>query len=176
MYSAVVIDSSLNGGVGKHPSLEATTQQNVHSLRAWYICMLLYPWITLAIRLSVCVLLFRLNSKRIYSWVIRINLIISALFTIAFFFILVFQCSPPQYFWRQLYGDEGYCHPKLIVTYSTTVYSVISALSDWCLGILPIAILWSVNINLRTKVAIAGLLSLGMMLVALFSFSHSFLG
>lgn len=168
-YSVIVIDGCLNGATGKHPSLDNTLDQAVLSLRSWYICMLLYPVITLTIRASVCVLLFRLSSKRIYRWVIWINLITTTLVSMAFFFILVFQCSPPQYFWRQLYGDDGHCHNKLLVTYSTTVYSIFSALSDWCLGLLPIAILWKVQINLRTKVAIASLLSLGMMSVRLFS-------
>ena len=125
----------------------------------------MYPIITLAIRGSVCVLLFRLNSKRAVRWIIWINLAVTNVASIAFFLILTFQCSPPAYFWRQLYGGEGYCRSKLMVTYSTTVYSVLSALSDWCLGLLPIAILWSVRINLRTKIAIAGVLSLGMMSV-----------
>lgn len=127
--------------------------------------MLLYPVITLAIRASVCVLLFRLSSKKVYRWIIWVNLVATTLTSTAFFFILVFQCSPPKYFWRMLYGENGYCHNKLLVTYSTTVYSILSALSDWCLGLLPIAILWTVQINLRTKVAIASLLSLGMMSV-----------
>lgn len=127
--------------------------------------MLMYPIITLAIRASVCVLLFRLNSKRSFLWIIWINLAITNVASIAFFLILTFQCNPPAYFWRQLYGGEGYCRSKLMVTYSTSVYSVLSALSDWCLGLLPIAILWSVKINIRTKIAIAGLLSLGMMSV-----------
>lgn len=166
-YSAVVIDNTLHGATGKHPSLDITIEQGVRSLRGWYICMVMYPIITLAIRGSVCVLLFRLNSKKRRSilWIIWINLVITSVVSIAFFLVLIFQCNPPAFFWRQLYGDEGYCHSKLMVTYSTTVYSVLSALSDWCLGLLPIAILWSVKINLRTKTVIAGLLSLGMMSV-----------
>lgn len=163
VYAAIIIDGSYNGATGKHPSLGVKPEQAARSLRAWYLCMVLYPWITLTIRASVCVLLFRLTPKRWHRLVIWINLASSALFSTGFFFILVFQCSPPRYFWRQVYGENGYCHNKLIVTYGTTVYSVLSALSDWCLGLLPIAILWSVQINRRTKAAIAGLLGLGMM-------------
>ena len=125
--------------------------------------MVLYPPITFAIRASVCVLLFRINTKRICYWIIWVNLIVGAICCITFFFILLFQCSPLNYFWRQVYGESGHCYNRSIVTTSTSVYSVLSALSDWCLGLLPIAILWSVQINLRTKVVIAALLSLGMM-------------
>ncbi|SPO01846.1 uncharacterized protein DNG_04519 [Cephalotrichum gorgonifer] len=161
VYSAVVIDGSYNGAIGKHPSLHFSTDTAARSLRTWYITMLLYPPITLAIRASVCVLLFRINTKKIYSWYIWIILIANALFSVAFFFVLMFQCSPPQYFWTKVYGDSGHCYDRSIVDHSVTVYGVLSALSDWSLGLLPIAILWSVQINLRTKVAIGGLLGLG---------------
>lgn len=80
-----------------------------------------------------------------------------------FCFVLAFQCSPPSYFWRQVYGIEGGCMNKAIVTNAVYVHSAFSAVSDWCLGLLPIALLWGVSINMRTKAIIAVLLSLGMM-------------
>ena len=135
--------------------------------------MMLYPWITLAIRASVCVLLFRINSKRSYLWYIRVILAANTIFSIIFFFILLFQCSPPQYFWRRVYGESGHCYDRSIVGVSATVYGVLSALSDWSLGLLPIAILWSVQMNLRTKVAIGGLLGLGVMYVCSYYLSKN---
>ena len=165
VYSAIVIDGSLNGAIGKHPSLNISTDQAALSLRTWYITMVLYPWITLTVRAAVCVLLFRMThyTKRGYSWFIQAIFAASTLFSIAFFFVLLLQCRPPRYFWTKVHGDSGYCYDRSIVDYSTTVYSALSVFFDWCLGLLPIAILWSVQINRRTKVAIAGLLSLGVM-------------
>lgn len=165
-YTVIVVDAINNGGaIGKHPSLNVSVEAAVSSLRAWYITMVLYPWVTLAVRASVGVLLLRLTTQRGFIWFIRAIIIANVIFTTTFFFILLFQCSPPQYFWRQLYGASGKCYNRLITTNSVTVYSILSALSDWSLGLLPIAILWSVQINIRTKVAIACLLSLGMMYV-----------
>ncbi|KAF3361124.1 hypothetical protein VdG1_00733 [Verticillium dahliae VDG1] len=116
------------------------------SLRGWYLCMVLYAPITLTIRASVCVLLLRLATSRAHRWIIWANLAVIAAISAAFFFILVFQCSPPSHFWTQ----------------ATTVHSCVSCLSDWCLGLLPVALLWNVKINRRTKGTIAVLLSLGM--------------
>lgn len=162
-YGIISLDGAANGATGKHISLGYTTAQASRSLKAWYICMVLYAPITLTIRASVCVLLLRLSATSTHRRIIWTNLALIAGVSVAFFFVLVFQCSPPSYFWRQVHGAEGSCRSKLIVFASTTVHSIASALSDWCLGLMPIALLWRVNINQRTKAVIAVLLSLGMM-------------
>lgn len=139
--------------------------QAARSLRGWYLCMVLYAPVTLTIRASVCVLLLRLSTSKHFNRIVYANLGLIAAISVAFFFILIFQCSPPSYFWTQVLGSKGHCHNKLIVTYATTVHSALSAASDWCLGLMPIALLWNVKINRRTKAIVAFLLSLGMMLV-----------
>ncbi|KAL9942757.1 hypothetical protein ACHAQF_006682 [Verticillium nonalfalfae] len=161
-YATIAMDGAINGATGKHYALRYTMDQAARSLRGWYLCMVLYAPITLTIRASVCVLLLRLATSRAHRWIIWANLAVIAAISAAFFFILVFQCSPPSHFWTQVYGTDGHCYSKLIVTYATTVHSCVSCLSDWCLGLLPIALLWNVKINGRTKVTIAVLLSLGM--------------
>ncbi|KAH7131285.1 hypothetical protein EDB81DRAFT_763933 [Dactylonectria macrodidyma] len=91
------------------------------------------------------------GPNTIHRWIIWTNLGLIAIVAIAFFFILVFQCYPVAYFWRQVYGDESHCIDKNVVAYSVIVHSIVSALSDWCLGLLPISLLWHVQINRRTK-------------------------
>jgi hypothetical protein len=162
-YGVISLDGAANGATGKHFSLNYTLDQASRALRAWYLCMVLYAPITLTIRASVCVLLLRLSNSRVHRWIIWANFAIIGAVSIAFFLILLFQCHPLSYFWEQVHGAEGYCRPKSIVKHSTTVHSVVSALSDWCLGLMPIALLWRVNINRRTKAIVAVLLSLGMM-------------
>ncbi|KAG7122113.1 hypothetical protein HYQ44_003011 [Verticillium longisporum] len=161
VYGAVALDGIRNGATGKSLA-ELKIDDAAVSLRAWYICEVLYAPTTLAIRASVCVLLLRLASNKIHRWIIWINLAVVSVVSIAFFFLLVFQCSPVHFFWRQLYGIQGTCIDRNIVPYATIAHSVISALSDWCLGLLPIALLWNADINRRTKVIIAILLSMGM--------------
>lgn len=164
VYGAIAMDSAINGATGKHWTLGYSMDEAARSLRGWYLCMALYAPITLTIRASVCVLLLRLARSRLHRWVIWANFGIIAVISAAFFFILVFQCSPPSHFWTQVYGeDEGTCYKSRIVSTATTVHSSVCALSDWCLGLLPIALLWHVKINGRTKAIVAVLLSLGMM-------------
>jgi hypothetical protein len=162
-YGAIAIDGAINGATGKHIATGYTMPQAARSLRGWYLCMAIYAPVTLTIRASVCVLLLRLSTSKHFKRLVYANLILIAIISTAFFFIAIFQCSPPSYFWMQVLGSKGYCHNKLIITYATTVHSALSAASDWCLGLMPIGLLWNVKINRRTKATVAFLLSLGMM-------------
>ncbi|KAI8235250.1 hypothetical protein K4K57_003830 [Colletotrichum sp. SAR 10_99] len=161
VYGAVALHGVIQGATGKHLT-ELTVEQAAISLRAWYICEVIYSPITLAIRTSICLLLLRLALNKVHRWVIYVNMAIVLLISIAYFFIMTFQCSPPSYFWRQLYGEKGKCINYNIVPDATIAHSIISAVSDWCIGLLPIALLWNVNLNRRTKALVAVLLSMGM--------------
>jgi hypothetical protein len=83
------------------------------------------------------------------------------LFSIYYFFLVVFQCQPVTYFWTQYLGVVGKCVNPKMITGSTYAHSAISALSDWTLGILPIFLVWDLNMNLRTKISVALILGLG---------------
>jgi hypothetical protein len=150
------------GGTGKHKSA-LTIPQAIYSLRAWYICEAMYVPITLAIRTSICIFLLRIAAGRIYKWVIYINLAAIWAISIAFFIVLVAQCNPPSYFWEQLLGKPGHCISPNIVPDMTVAHSAISALSDFTIALLPAVLLRNVQINLRTKVTIALLLSMGIL-------------
>lgn len=157
------MDGVANGATGKPVSEINSVDEAARSLRAWYLCEVLYAPITLAIRASVCIVLLRIASQKAHRWAIWISFGIIASVSTMFCFVMAFQCSPPSYFWRQLYGEKGSCIDKTVVSTVVYVHSSFSAASDWCLGLLPIALLWNVRINTRTKVIIAFLLSLGMM-------------
>ena len=43
------------------------------------------------------------------------------------------------------------------------VYSVFATICDFILGLLPIALVWNLQMNTKTKAALAGILSLGCM-------------
>ncbi|KAK1994498.1 integral membrane protein [Colletotrichum falcatum] len=160
-YGAVAIHGVVYGATGKHVK-HLTIEEAAISLRGWYICEVLYSPITLAIRTSIALLLLRIAVHKYHRWIIYANMVIIWMISIAFFVIMTFQCMPPSYFWRQLYGEDGSCINYNIVPDATIAHSAISAASDWCMGLLPIALLWDVQLNRRTKALVAVLLSMGM--------------
>lgn len=76
-------------------------------------------------------------------------------------FVATFQCDPPRYFYDQILGMQGHCMDTAIVPNVTIAHSVIEAVCDLVFAALPIAILWNVQLNKRTKVVIAFLLGMG---------------
>lgn len=150
------------GGTGKTVGTY-TAEQAAISLRAWYLCEVLYSPITVCARISICVFILRIAAQKVHRWILIVNIGLISIISFAFFFVMVFQCSPPSYFWKQVLGAEGKCIDPNIVPDATIAHSVISAVSDWIVGFLPIAILWHVKINRRTKASIALMLSMGIM-------------
>lgn len=161
-YGVMAMHGVSAGGTGK-PVGTYTAEMAAVSLRAWYLCEVLYSPITICIRVSICLFLLRVAAQKLHRWILIGNIAIISIISVAFFFVMVLQCSPPSFFWKQVLGAEGRCIDPNIVPDATIAHSVISAISDWIVGVLPIAILWGVKINRRTKVTIAFMLSLGIM-------------
>ena len=171
IYGIIALHGIVAGGTGLH-----RTDLNPHgaaiALRGWWICEVLYSPVVLLIRTSVAVFLLRIATNKVHKWIIYVDMAIIWAVTVAFFFILLFQCSPVSYFWEQALGAKGSCMDRRVVPGATIAHSVISAVSDWVLGLLPIAMLWDVQLNKRTKATVSFLLSLGLLYVLL-PFSHS---
>ncbi|KAI1841693.1 hypothetical protein JX265_006242 [Neoarthrinium moseri] len=163
-YAIIAVCGVAMGGTGKHTS-ELTLDGVAIALRGWYLCEVLYAPLSGIIRTSIAIFLLRLVVKPWQIWVIRVNLGIIWVTSLVYFFLMTFQCVPPSYFWegpsRQA-GSAGTCMDNNVVPIATIVHSAVSAVSDWMLGLLPIAMLWNVSINRRTKVSIAILLSMGL--------------
>ncbi|KAK6078740.1 integral membrane protein [Seiridium cupressi] len=158
-----ISDIVLLGGTGKHTS-ELTPDGIEVALRAWYLCEVLYAPLSAIIRTSIALFVLRLASKRWQIWTITINLAIVWLVSITYFFLMALQCLPPNDFWQgpvRAPGVTGACINHDVVPIATVVHSSVSAVSDWVLGLLPIAMLWNIAINRRTKFSIAVLLSMG---------------
>lgn len=72
---------------------------------------------------------------------------------------LFFQCWPVQKNW---YVDmPGSCQPREIQTALSYLVAAISILTDWTFALLPILLLWNVQMKSGIKVSVIFLLSLG---------------
>ncbi|KAK6843187.1 hypothetical protein PG987_004047 [Apiospora arundinis] len=135
--SIIVLHSIALGGTGLHTT-QLTQQGILVALRAWYLGEVLYVPTATLIRMSIAFFLLRIAVKPWHVWITRINIVVILIINIVYFFLMA------------------------VVPISTIVHSVLSAISDWTLALLPIAMLWKVQINLRTKISVAVLLSTGL--------------
>jgi len=84
-------------------------------------------------------------------------------FTTFYFFLVLFQCSPVNFFWDQYKGAKGSCININAVPIASIVHSCMSFTADWILGLLPIALIYNLKMNTRTKVSLGCVLSLGLL-------------
>lgn len=91
---------------------------------------------------------------------------------IVFWFMLTLQCQPVDFFWQRVrlledpHADvSGTCMNLDHIIAVAYVYSVTATLCDLALGLLPIALVWNLHMNVRTKCALAGILGMGCMYV-----------
>jgi outer membrane receptor for Fe3+-dicitrate len=78
---------------------------------------------------------------------------------LAFWFVLTLQCQPVSYFWHRV--GSGRCLDLNTVVNMAYVSSAIAALCDLTLGLLPIFLVWNLQMNQRTKVVLACILGMG---------------
>ncbi|KAL3427053.1 hypothetical protein PVAG01_00562 [Phlyctema vagabunda] len=147
-------------GTGRH--LVDLPQANVPiALKWWWCCELAYIASTCLLKLSIGVFLGRIcihKGQKLTIWVVMAGM---SIFSVVYFFIIVFQCSPVVYFWTQYSGGIGSCVNPSVVADSTYAHSAVSAVADWTLGILPVFLVWNLAMSPRTKISVALILALG---------------
>jgi hypothetical protein len=128
------------------------------------LCEVIYSPVSALIRTSISVFLLRIAQTRLHRWVICITMAAVWTFSVVYFVLVLMQCSPTSFFWRQVLGtDEGHCIDPGIIPAATIAQSVVGAVCDFALALLPAAMLWKVQLNVRTKITVAVLLGMGIL-------------
>ncbi|CAG8983008.1 hypothetical protein HYALB_00003587 [Hymenoscyphus albidus] len=154
------VSLGVSKGTGQH--LVDLPPENIPiAVKWWWCCELSYVASTAFLKVSIAIFLARIcvaKPQRIAIWVVGVS---TALYSIFYFFVIVFQCNPAPYFWTQYLGAQGTCLPSSWITITTYTHGAVSVVSDWTLGILPVFLLWDLQMNVRTKIMVGLILSLG---------------
>lgn len=125
---------------------------------------MLYIWASALAKISIALALLRLAVKKVHRvvlWAI-ISMVISI--GLIFWLVLLLDCKPISYFWRRVDPTvSGTCLPLRTLLDIAYLYSSLTILCDLTLGILPAFLVWKLQMNRRTKIAVGGILSLGTM-------------
>ena len=117
----------------------------------------------MALKFSIGIMLLRIAVSRTHKIIIWSVVILLEVYGAAYFLLFVLQCMPSSYFWTRYTDGKGTCiNPKITVD-ATYAYSAISCACDWILGLLPISLVWNLQMNIRTKLSVAAILALGAM-------------
>lgn len=159
-YSIEAIIGILKGGTGKHVT-QLTLEETYVGLKTWYISEIMYAPLSAMVRTSVALFLLRVATVPIHRWIVIVDLAVVWIVSLVFLFIATFQCNPPSYFYEQVRGAEGQCMSINVVPDAAIAHSVIGAVCDLVFAALPVAMLWNVQLNKRTKTVVAVLLGMG---------------
>ena len=127
----------------------------------WWFGELLYTLDTVLLRLSISLFLLRICVKRYHKWLIWGTMTGVGVFSTFYFILAIMQCQPVNYFWGQFAGEEGHCIDPSIFPNATYAHSAVSATADFILGLLPVSVIWDLKMNMRSKVSVGVVLSLG---------------
>ncbi|KAL4794508.1 hypothetical protein BDV19DRAFT_379431 [Aspergillus venezuelensis] len=115
------------------------------------------------IKLSISWMLIRVAEGR--KSYIYIQYAVIALFTIMNFIALIFiltNCIPIEAAWEpELLEQGGHCKPGYVLTNAYYACTAVNIVTDWVTAAMPVFLLWNVQLDRNSKIAVMGLMSLG---------------
>ncbi|KAG0153542.1 hypothetical protein PDIDSM_2196 [Penicillium digitatum] len=134
----------------------------------WGLGQASYVWTCALARISIAVALLRLAVSNVHKLVLWATIGVTCAVGLVFWLMLILQCQPVEFFWQQVRllsnphaKVSGTCINLDHISTIAFVYSVTSTLGDLALCLLPIALVWNLQTNIRTKWALAAILGMG---------------
>lgn len=135
-------------------------------LQCFWIAQLFYVLTCVAAKVSIIIALLRITVDRIHAYVLYAAMTLASVVGIIFFFFTLFQCTPVDFFWNRAQpGASGKCVSNNTLIGIAYLYSIGAAITDLTIGLLPVALIWNLRMNTRTKCAIIVILGIGCMFV-----------
>lgn len=120
----------------------------------------IYVFSTLCFKLAICISYLRLtrgSHKETARLAIWSGLVFTALYNVTYIFTLLFACSPVAASWD--YSIDGKCLAMAPYYYTTGVLTMVN---DLVLFILPVPLVWRLQVDKRTKIGLSVMFLLGL--------------
>ncbi|PVH72145.1 hypothetical protein DL98DRAFT_470789 [Cadophora sp. DSE1049] len=153
--------TSVSYGIGE-PTQPSDIHRGIQGLKYQTLSHLFGPLVGIAIKLSIGLLLLRIAQQRRYRYTIYGCIVLLVMTNLTMFGLLFFLCRPIDYCWnRFFYPGGGTCLPTSIIATFGLIYSAVGMLVDWVFALIPIPMLWGINLKTRVKISVIVILSLG---------------
>ncbi|RAL62929.1 hypothetical protein DID88_004770 [Monilinia fructigena] len=160
MFFSAFALMSVTYGSGRH--IWDLPPENVPiGLKYWWLCEPFYVISNMFLKLSIAVFLLRLSSIRLHRYIILGTLVMCEIGGVFYFLVFIFQCQPSNYFWTKYTGGTGKCIDANVPVDAGYAYSAITCATDWILSLIPIWVVWNLQMTPRDKISVAIILSLG---------------
>lgn len=119
---------------------------------------MIYAPAGLVIKCSICTSLLRFTKNRVYKTILYSVIALSIAATITATVALLSRCTTVAANWDL---TAGTCSSPDVLRAITYFYSATSIVSDLACAILPIFVLWNVQLQIMSKIGVLSLLALG---------------
>ncbi|KAF4455281.1 hypothetical protein F53441_2356 [Fusarium austroafricanum] len=154
--------SGVHYGTGRH--LKDISAENIpKAMQMWWTCEPTYVLAGMAIKASIAIFLLRICVTKTHKAIIWTITVITELYSLFFFLLFILQCRPTSLFWLRYTPNPppGSCLDASVVAKAFYAYSALSCLSDWTYSILPMFLVWKLQMSRRTKISVVGILAAG---------------
>lgn len=119
---------------------------------------MLYVATAMLVKVALSLFVIRIVTERYQIWIIRASIVIYTIIGFVFGFVCLFQCGIPtsQNFlfgtcmnWKHIIGPFNY------------IFSVSNAIVDWILTVIPVLVIWKLQMRKKEKVAATVLILFG---------------
>lgn len=117
----------------------------------------------MAIKASIAIMLLRLSVRPTHKIILYTTIFMTEIYSAFSFFLFIFQCTPSKYFWTRFTGGSGTCLDTSIVVAATYGYSAITCAGDFVFSLLPVLLVWSLQMDVKEKAAVVFILAIGAM-------------
>ncbi|EPE25197.1 hypothetical protein GLAREA_11778 [Glarea lozoyensis ATCC 20868] len=114
------------------------------------------------IKLSIAFFLLRLVPSKKYKMFLYCTIAFLAAFLLTSAFTIIFACLPVRANWDLVLAKTAKCYSKDTFTAIGLFNSSINIITDVLFATLPIPMVWNLQVNMRTKLSLVVILSLGL--------------
>ncbi|KAF2853217.1 hypothetical protein T440DRAFT_390525 [Plenodomus tracheiphilus IPT5] len=144
-------------GTGRH-RWDITDDDARTALLFWYLCELIYVLANCVLKFAIGFFLLRVAIQRWHIIAIKALMAGTVFFGIVYFFLVMLQCLPIAEFWNNHPASDK-CLPKGPTLGITYALAACNAAADWAFGLLPFCIVWGLEMKMKTKLLVAGILA-----------------
>ncbi|KAG6362935.1 hypothetical protein INS49_008030 [Diaporthe citri] len=156
----LVIVPEVRHGAGRHVQHIRPASDVVVGLHLNFVTQPLCLVSLCCTKVSVGLFLLRLKPSLRFVWFIRGVIVFIVLSAAGNFLTVFFQCTPLEFIWDHSIPG-GRCIQARDLKFAAFFNSSVSLLTDLVFALLPVPILWSVQLNWKVKIAVSAVLALG---------------
>ncbi|KAF6830301.1 integral membrane protein [Colletotrichum musicola] len=153
---AIVVKQAEHGN-GRHRVYLSEWDYMMVNMYGWWGQVLLFLAVAF-LKVSICLLILRIKDTKALKIMLYILMAGVLVTNLGVVIILIAECQPVG-FWR---GASAKCWPTQIRIYAIYATIAYSALTDLICSLLPLAVVWNVNMPRMTKFSISLLMGLGL--------------